>query len=85
MTSQMFYYENNAFGIDTIFVIVDFYLNTSSCSKISKDYGISILRYTNVEHYLNQSDPYYNMSAPPNTEIASLKYFTILKFKEHKK
>ena len=66
MTSQMFYYENNAFGIDTIFVIVDFYLNTSSCSKISKDYGISILRYTNVEHYLNQSDPYYNMSAPPN-------------------
>ena len=66
MTSQMFYYENSAFGLDTIFLIVDFYLNTSSCTEISRSDGVSILIDEDLALFSNLNATFYNMSAPPN-------------------
>ena len=83
MASQMLYNENNIFGIDTIFLIVDFYLNTSSCTEISRSDGISILKDEDLAPFYNLTTTYINMSAPPNIEIAILKYFIILKLKAH--
>ena len=78
MTSQMFLYENNAFGEDNIFLIVDFYLNTSSCIKINKYDGIYVLVDKDLVLFDNKNSTNYNMSAPPNMKIAILKYIVIL-------
>ena len=74
ISDQMLYDEIRAYGLDSIFLIVDFELNTNSCISFVKSNGIPYFIDEDLDLFLNNNETYYNMSAPPNTTMTWLKY-----------
>ena len=74
ISDQMLYDEISANGLDNIFLIVDFELNTNSCISFVKSNGIPYFIDEDLDLFLNNNETYYNMSAPPNTTMTWLKY-----------
>ena len=69
ISNQMLYDEISSYGLDSIFLIVDFELNTNSCISFVKSNGIPYFIDEDLDLFLNNNETYYNMSAPPNTTI----------------
>ena len=66
VSDRMLYDEIGIYGLDCIFLIVDFDLNTNSCISLDKSNGIPGFIDDDLNLFLNQNETHYNMSAPPN-------------------
>ena len=66
VTDQMLYQENIAYGLDTIILITDFFLNTNSWIGFERYDGISFLIDENISKFLNPNTSINNIKKPPN-------------------